>query len=78
MAIQVTKFQDNAGKEWPTELEADASNVQLANQDEVAAFVKIHFPTKADAKRGNPHAGTAMKGIFLWEAHKAQRPELIA
>lgn len=78
MAIQVTKFQDNAGNQFNTELEADASNIQLAQQDEVAAFVKIHFPTKDGSKRGNPHAGTAMKGIFLWEAHKAQRPELIA
>lgn len=78
MAIQVTKFQDQAGNQFDTELEADASNIQLAQQDEVAAFVKIHFPTKDGSKRGNPHAGTAMKGIFLWEAQKAQRPELIA
>lgn len=66
MATQITKFADNAGKLFDTEAEADASNAKAANQSVVEEFVAVHFPTKADAPKGNPHAGTAKKAIFLW------------
>lgn len=79
MATQVSKYADNSGKLFDTEVEADASNAKLANQAEVDAFVKTHFPAKANSRRGNPHASTAGKAIFLWLGHTAsQRPTLEA
>ena len=66
MATQITKFADNAGKLFNTEAEADASNAKAANQSVVDEFVSVHFPTKPGAPKGNPHAGTAKKAIFLW------------
>jgi len=76
MATQVTRYLDNAGKEWASEVEADASNAKIANQEVVNAFVKVHFPAKANSRRGNPHASTASKAIFLWMG--SQRPTLEA
>jgi hypothetical protein len=66
MATQITKFADNAGKLFDSEAEADASNAKAANQVVVDEFVNTHFPTKPGAPKGNPHAGTAKKAIFLW------------
>lgn len=68
MASAVTKYQDNAGKLFDTEAEADASNAKLANSERVEEFIKTHFPTKAGSRRGNPHAGTASKAIYMWIA----------
>lgn len=68
MASAVTKYQDNAGKLFDTEAEADASNAKLANHAKVEEFVKVHFPTRANSRRGNPHAGTASKAIYMWIA----------
>ena len=70
MALQVTKYQDSAGGLFDTELEADASNAQIAYKTEVDALVKIHFPARKGARRANPHASTAAKAIFLWIAFK--------
>lgn len=78
MAIQVSKYADNSGKLFDSEVEADASNAKLSNQAEVDAFVKAHFPAKASSRRGNPHASTASKAIFLWLGHTSQRPVLEA
>ena len=71
MATQITKFSDNSGKLFDTEAEADASNAKAANQAVVDEFVAIHFPTKPEAPKGNPHAGTAKKAIYLWIAKQA-------
>lgn len=71
MATQVTKFSDNSGKLFDTEAEADASNAKAANQAVVEEFVNTHFPTKPEAPKGNPHAGTAKKAIYLWLAKQA-------
>lgn len=68
MATAVTKYLDNAGKEFNSDIEADASNAQLADKAAVEAFVIANFPTKAGSKRGNPHAGTALKAIYMWIA----------
>jgi hypothetical protein len=69
MATPTTKYLDNAGKMFDTEAEADASNAQSAYRAEVEEFVAKNFPTSAGSKRGNPHAGTAAKAIFMWIAH---------
>lgn len=73
MAEQVTRFLDTAGKEWPTEVEADASSAQIANKEAVETFVKQHFPTKPNSRRTNPHASTACKAIYLWLGHSSGR-----
>ena len=70
MATTITKYVDNAGKEFATEAEADASNAKAANAAEVEAFVSTHFATKEGSTRVNPHASTAAKAIFLWLGSK--------
>lgn len=70
MATQITKFADNAGKLFDTEAEADASNAKATNQAVVEDFVNTHFPIKEGATKGNPHAGTAKKAIYLWLARQ--------
>ena len=66
MATTITKYLDNAGKEFNSEAEAEASNAKAANAAEVEAFVSTHFATKEGSTRVNPHASTAAKAIFLW------------
>ena len=73
MATQVSKFADDHGKLFDTEVEADASNAKIKNQVEVETFVKAHFPAKANSKRSNPHASTAEKAIFLWIGSQGQQ-----
>lgn len=68
MAIKVIKYVDNEGNEFDNELEADASNVRLLMAEKVEAFVEKHFPTRDGSQRGNPHAGTATRAIYLWLA----------
>jgi hypothetical protein len=70
MATTITKYLDNAGKEFNSEAEADASNAKAANAAEVEAFVSTHFATKEGSTRVNPHASTAAKAIFLWLGSK--------
>ena len=70
MATTITKYLDNAGKEFNSEAEADASNAKAANAAEVEAFVSTHFPSKEGSARINPHASTATKAIFLWIGSK--------
>ena len=66
MANQVTKYLDDAGNEFDTEIEADASSAEIKNRTIVESFVAKHFPAKVESKRGNPHAGTAARAIYLW------------
>lgn len=63
------KYQDDFGEEFPTEAEAEASNVDKGASKAVREYVRQHFPIKIGSKRGNPHYGTAMKAIagFLKE-----------
>lgn len=68
MAKAIQKFLDSNGKEFNTELEADASDAKIANGAAVEAFVTANFPIKDGAKRGNPHRGTAVKAILMWIA----------
>lgn len=70
MATTITKYLDNAGKEFNSEAEADASNAKAANAAEVEAFVSTHFATKEGSTRVNPHASTAARAIFLWLGSK--------
>ena len=70
MATTITKYLDNAGKEFNSEAEADASNAKAANAAEVEAFISTHFATKEGSTRVNPHASTAAKAIFLWIGSK--------
>lgn len=70
MATTITKYLDNAGKEFNSEAEAEASNAKAANAAEVEAFVSTHFATKEGSTRVNPHASTAAKAIFLWLGSK--------
>lgn len=74
MATPITKYQDNAGNEFNSDIEAEASNAQLVHQAQVNDFVAANFPVKAGSKRGNPHAGTASKAIYLWIAFMATQP----
>lgn len=67
MATQITKFADNEGNEFNTDLEAEASNIKLSHKAQVEAFIADNFPTK-EGKQANPHAGTAAKAIYLWIA----------
>lgn len=71
MATPITKYQDNEGKEFNTDLEAEASNARLSHKAQVDQFVKTNFPIKPGSKRGNPHAATAERAIYLWLAQPA-------
>lgn len=62
------KYLDDTGAEFDVEADAIASNMMRANRVIVEPFIAKHFPTKEDSKRGNPHAGTAARAIYLWLA----------
>lgn len=66
MAKLISQYADRSGTVFATEAEADASDLILANKEKVADFVEIHFPTRPESKRGNPHASTAARAIELW------------
>lgn len=68
MVTQVTRYLDSTGKEHPSELDANFAEVQIGNKALITNFVAEHFPTKANARRGNAHASTAIKAITLWIA----------
>lgn len=66
--IAKTTFVTSDSKSFLTQVEAEAHELFLANKAEIEAFVAKHFPGKDNAKRGNPHAGTASKAVALWIA----------
>ena len=70
MDNQITKFADNAGRIFDTEIEADTSNAAMQHKAEVDAFVSQYFPLTPSKKEGgkarNPHANTATKAILMW------------
>ena len=72
MATQKIKFLDQAGKEFDTAEEADASDARLANEAAVSELVQKHFPSKPGSERSNPHARTAARAIYLWIARSNQ------
>lgn len=66
MATPITKYLDKNGKEFDTEVEANASDAQIANQVAVDAFVAEHYKSKSDTGRRNPAAMAARNAIYKW------------
>lgn len=66
MATAITLYKSQDGKTFDSEAAANAHDLMVSRGEEIKAFVAIHFPGKADAKKKNPHAGTAVKAIGLW------------
>lgn len=72
MATMITLYAAQDGTQFTTEAEANAHDVLATRLAEIQEFCNKHFPSKEDAKKKNPHAGTAVKAISLWIAEKQQ------
>lgn len=66
MATQITKYLDSAGKEWPTAVEADASDAKIANQAAVEKFVGENYSQTTTNGRKSPAARAAANAIYKW------------
>jgi hypothetical protein len=78
MATEITKYLDSAGKEWPTAVEADASDAKLANQTAVEAFIQENYGKTTSNGRKSPAARAAANAIYKWIGSQGGTVELIA
>jgi hypothetical protein len=66
MATEITKYLDSAGKEWPTAVEADASDAKIANQAAVEKFIGENYSQTTTNGRKSPAARVAANAIYKW------------
>lgn len=78
MAIEIIKYLDSAGKDWPTAIEADASDAKIANRAAVEAFVQANYGKATANGRKSPAAGAAANVIYKWLGSRTGPVELIA
>ncbi len=78
MATQITKYLDSAGKEFPTAVEADASDAQIANRTAVEEFVQSNYGKATANGRKSPAARAAANAIYKWLGSQTGTVELTA
>ncbi len=76
MATEITKYLDSAGKEFPTAVEADASDAKIANQTAVEGFIKLNYGKATANGRKSPAARAAANAIYKWLGSQSGTVEL--
>ena len=67
---QVIKFaSDIDGKQFDTEAEQLAYDAGKRNEKEIEAFLDIHYPVVAEAKKQGPGRSIARAAIAKWLGH---------
>ncbi len=66
MATEITKYLNSAGKEFNSRAEADASDAEIRNKEQVEAFVSEHYSGVTSNGRKSPAAKAAANAIYKW------------
>ena len=66
MATEITKYLNSAGKEFNSRAEADASDAEIRNKEQVEAFVSEYYSGVTSNGRKSPAAKAAANAIYKW------------